>query len=183
MPGGYLINQGADCLISVTNNSDEALYNLEVYDHENGDISGMLIAVIPTLLPHKTEGIPYTMWVTEMDASKGKMTNYATVDWTDPATGETQTFTSNEIEIDTKEGVYGGVTVAKSIVLPDPQENMGAQLLKEVAIKTNEGAGDGTTTAAVLCQAMLKEAFKNLEAGAEPMALRRGMRAGASRAR
>ncbi|MBE6969405.1 MAG: molecular chaperone GroEL [Ruminococcaceae bacterium] len=69
-----------------------------------------------------------------------------------------------------------GVTVAKSIVLPDPQENMGAQLLKEVAIKTNEGAGDGTTTAAVLCQAMLKEAFKNLEAGAEPMALRRGMR-------
>lgn len=69
-----------------------------------------------------------------------------------------------------------GVTVAKSIVLPDPQENMGAQLLKEVAIKTNEGAGDGTTTAAVLCQAMLKEAFRNLEAGAEPMALRRGMR-------
>ena len=69
-----------------------------------------------------------------------------------------------------------GVTVAKSIVLPDPQENMGAQLLKEVAIKTNEGAGDGTTTAAVLCQAMLKEAVKNLEAGAEPMALRRGLR-------
>ncbi len=114
MPGGYLINQGADCLISVTNNSDDTLYNLEVYDHENGDISGMLIDVIPTLLPHKTVDIPYTMWVTETDASKGKMTNYATVDWTDPATGETQTFTSNEIEIDTKEGVYGGVTVAKS---------------------------------------------------------------------
>ena len=74
-----------------------------------------------------------------------------------------------------------GVTVAKSIVLPDPQENMGAQLLKEVAIKTNEGAGDGTTTAAVLCQAMLQASFKNLEAGAEPMALRRGMkRAGES---
>ena len=69
-----------------------------------------------------------------------------------------------------------GVTVARSIVLPDPQENMGAQLLKEVAIKTNEGAGDGTTTAVVLCQAMLQAAFRNLEAGAEPMALRRGMK-------
>ena len=69
-----------------------------------------------------------------------------------------------------------GVTIAKEIELEDPYENMGAQLVKEVATKTNDVAGDGTTTATVLAQAMVKEGMKNLEAGANPIILRRGMK-------
>ena len=69
-----------------------------------------------------------------------------------------------------------GVTIAKEIELEDPFENMGAQLLKEVATKTNDVAGDGTTTATVLAQAMVQEGMKNLEAGANPIILRRGMK-------
>ena len=68
-----------------------------------------------------------------------------------------------------------GVTIAKEIELPDPFENMGAQLVKEVAIKTNDIAGDGTTTATLLAQAMVREGLRNLAAGANPMMLRRGM--------
>ena len=67
-----------------------------------------------------------------------------------------------------------GVTIAKEIELEDPYENMGAQLLKEAATKTNDVAGDGTTTATVLAQAMVNEGFKNVAAGADPMALKRG---------
>jgi len=68
-----------------------------------------------------------------------------------------------------------GVTIAKEIELEEPFENMGAQLLKEAATKTNDVAGDGTTTATVLAQAMVNEGFKNVAAGADPMALKRGM--------
>ena len=68
-----------------------------------------------------------------------------------------------------------GVTIAKEIDLEDPFENMGAQLLKEAASKTNDAAGDGTTTATVLAQTMVTEGFKNVAAGANPMALKRGM--------
>ena len=69
-----------------------------------------------------------------------------------------------------------GVTIAKEIELEDAFENMGAQLVKEVATKTNDVAGDGTTTATVFAQAMIKEGMKNLEAGANPIILRRGMK-------
>ncbi len=69
-----------------------------------------------------------------------------------------------------------GVTIAKEIELEDPFENMGAQLVKEVATKTNDVAGDGTTTATVLAQAMIHEGVKNLEAGANPIVLRKGMK-------
>ena len=69
-----------------------------------------------------------------------------------------------------------GVTIAKEIELEDPFENMGAQVVKEVATKTNDVAGDGTTTATVLAQAMVQEGMKNLEAGANPIVLRRGMK-------
>ena len=69
-----------------------------------------------------------------------------------------------------------GVTIAKDIELEDAFENMGAQLVKEVATKTNDVAGDGTTTATVLAQAMVQEGMKNLEAGANPIVLRRGMK-------
>ena len=68
-----------------------------------------------------------------------------------------------------------GVTIAKEIELEDPYENMGAQLVKEVATKTNDVAGDGTTTATVLAQAMINEGMKNLAAGANPIVLRKGM--------
>src|SRR5438105_15472467 len=68
-----------------------------------------------------------------------------------------------------------GVTVAKEIELSDPYENMGAQLVKEVASKTNDVAGDGTTTATVLAQAILTEGLKNVAAGANPMTLKRGI--------
>lgn len=69
-----------------------------------------------------------------------------------------------------------GVTIAKEIELEDGFENMGAQLIKEVASKTNDVAGDGTTTATVLAQAMVHEGMKNLEAGANPIVLRKGMK-------
>ncbi len=75
-----------------------------------------------------------------------------------------------------------GVTIARSIVLADPVENMGAQLIKEVALKTNDGAGDGTTTAIVLAQCLLHEAFRSAAAGADLMALRRGIQSGAAAA-
>ena len=68
-----------------------------------------------------------------------------------------------------------GVTIAKDIDLEDPWENMGAQLVKEVASKTNDVAGDGTTTATVLAQAMIREGLKNVTAGANPTLLKRGM--------
>ena len=70
-----------------------------------------------------------------------------------------------------------GVTIAKEIELSDPVENMGAQLVKEVATKTNDVAGDGTTTATVLAQAMVKEGLRNLAAGAQPMDLKIGIEA------
>src|SRR5215475_13596820 len=68
-----------------------------------------------------------------------------------------------------------GVTIAKEIDLPDAYENLGAQLVKEVATKTNDIAGDGTTTATVLAQAMVREGLRNVAAGANPTALKRGM--------
>ena len=71
-----------------------------------------------------------------------------------------------------------GVTIAREIELEDPYENMGAQLAKEVATKTNDVAGDGTTTATVLAQAMVTEGLKQVAAGAAPMAIKRGMDAG-----
>ncbi len=70
---------------------------------------------------------------------------------------------------------HDGVTVAKEIELDDPYENMGAQLLKEAATKTNDAAGDGTTTATVLAQAIVNEGLKNVAAGANPMLLKRGI--------
>src|SRR5215475_4910772 len=68
-----------------------------------------------------------------------------------------------------------GVTIAKEIELANPYENLGAQLVKEVATKTNDIAGDGTTTATVLAQAMVREGLRNVAAGANPSALKRGM--------
>ena len=73
---------------------------------------------------------------------------------------------------------HDGVTVAKEIELEDPYENMGAQLLKEAATKTNDIAGDGTTTATVLAQNIVNEGLKNIAAGANPMLLKRGIEAG-----
>ena len=68
-----------------------------------------------------------------------------------------------------------GVTIAKEVELDDPFENMGAQLVKEVSIKTNDVAGDGTTTATLLAQALIREGMKNVTAGANPMILRKGI--------
>jgi chaperonin GroEL len=86
------------------------------------------------------------------------------------------------VAIDKKFGspsvTHDGVTVAKEIVLEDPFENMGAQLLKEAATRTNDVAGDGTTTATVLAQAIVTEGLKNLAAGANPMQLRQGIEKG-----
>src|SRR5438270_2377251 len=67
-----------------------------------------------------------------------------------------------------------GVSIAKEIELEDPQERIGAELVKEVAKKTDDEAGDGTTTATVLAQAMVKESLRNVAAGANPMHLKRG---------
>ena len=75
-----------------------------------------------------------------------------------------------------------GVTIAKEIELADPMENMGAQLVKEVATKTNDVAGDGTTTATLLTQAMVREGLKNLAAGANPMIMKKGIKAAADAA-
>src|ERR687894_1109727 len=71
-----------------------------------------------------------------------------------------------------------GVTIAKEIELQDPFENMGAQLLKEAATKTNDIAGDGTTTATVLAQAIVHEGFRNVTSGANPLQLKRGVERG-----
>src|SRR6476620_10725082 len=68
-----------------------------------------------------------------------------------------------------------GVSIAREIELDDPFENMGAQLVKEVATKTNDIAGDGTTTATVLAQALVKEGLRNVAAGASPLSLKRGI--------
>ena len=68
-----------------------------------------------------------------------------------------------------------GVTIAKEVELEDPFENMGAQIIREVATKTNDIAGDGTTTATVLAQAITREGLKNLSAGANPMVMRKGI--------
>ena len=73
---------------------------------------------------------------------------------------------------------HDGVTVAKEIELQNPYENMGAQLLKEAATKTNDVAGDGTTTATVLAQTIVNEGLKNVAAGANPMLLKRGIEKG-----
>src|SRR5688500_1510196 len=70
---------------------------------------------------------------------------------------------------------HDGVTVAREIELQDPFENMGAQLLKEAATKTNDAAGDGTTTSVVIAQAIVNEGLKNVAAGANPMLLKRGI--------
>src|SRR6266446_3972970 len=75
-----------------------------------------------------------------------------------------------------------GVTVAKEIELRDALENMGAQMVKEVASKTSDMAGDGTTTATVLAQAIYREGAKNVTAGANPMALKRGIEKAVERA-
>ena len=76
---------------------------------------------------------------------------------------------------------HDGVTVAKEIELKEPYENMGAQLLKEAATKTNDIAGDGTTTATVLAQAIVNEGLRNVEAGANPMLIKRGIEAATER--
>src|SRR5882724_329421 len=86
------------------------------------------------------------------------------------------------VAIDKKWGAptitHDGVTVAKEIELQDPFQNMGAQMLKQAATKTNDVAGDGTTTATVLAQAMVTEGLRNLAAGANPLLLKRGIDAG-----
>src|SRR5688572_27831086 len=74
-----------------------------------------------------------------------------------------------------------GVTIAREVELDDPYENMGAQLAKEVATKTNDVAGDGTTTATVLAQAMVREGLRNVAAGASPLSLKKGMEAAVAR--
>src|SRR4030066_724211 len=83
------------------------------------------------------------------------------------------------VAIDKKWGaptvVHDGVTVAKEIELEDPFENMGAQLVKEAASKTNDVAGDGTTTATVLAQAMAEGGLKNITAGSNPMMIKKGI--------
>src|SRR5207248_4659259 len=75
-----------------------------------------------------------------------------------------------------------GVTIAKEVELEDPWENMGAQLAKEVATKTNDVAGDGTTTATVLARSMVKHGMRNVAAGANPMSLKKGIEKGVAAA-
>ncbi|MBO5006442.1 MAG: chaperonin GroEL, partial [Clostridia bacterium] len=75
-----------------------------------------------------------------------------------------------------------GVTIAKEIELEDPMENMGASLVREVATRTNDAAGDGTTTATLLAQALIREGMKNVTAGANPMVLRKGIQKAVDRA-
>jgi len=95
------------------------------------------------------------------------------------AVGSTLGPKGRNVALDKKWGAptitHDGVTVAKEIELEDPYENMGAQLLKEAATKTNDVAGDGTTTATVLAQAIVSEGMKNVAAGANPMLLKRGI--------
>src|SRR6266481_8562037 len=98
------------------------------------------------------------------------------------AVGTTLGPKGRNVAIDRKFGsptvTHDGVSVAKEIELEDPFENMGAQLLKEAATKTNDIAGDGTTTATVLAQAIVNEGFKNVTAGANPLLLKRGIERG-----
>src|SRR3546814_7040603 len=75
-----------------------------------------------------------------------------------------------------------GVSIAREVELDDPFENMGAQLVKEVATKTNDIAGDGTTTATVLAQALVREGLRNVAAGTSPMSLKKGIEAEIGRA-
>ena len=86
------------------------------------------------------------------------------------------------VGIDKKYGgptiIHDGVTVAKEIELKDPYENMGAQLLKEAASKTNDIAGDGTTTATLLAQAIVNKGLQNVTAGSNPMMVRKGLEKG-----
>src|SRR5881409_2381445 len=86
------------------------------------------------------------------------------------------------VAIDKKWGAptitHDGVTVAKEIELADPYQNMGAQMLKQAATKTNDVAGDGTTTATVLAQAIVHEGFRNVTSGANPLQLKRGVERG-----
>src|SRR5438552_2189036 len=95
------------------------------------------------------------------------------------AVGVTFGPTGGNVALDKKWGgptvVHDGVTVAKDIDLQDVFENMGAQLVKEAASKTNDKAGDGTTTATVLAEAIFREGLKMIAAGADPMALSRGI--------
>ncbi|MGM0400034.1 MAG: TCP-1/cpn60 chaperonin family protein, partial [Chloroflexota bacterium] len=97
------------------------------------------------------------------------------------AVGSTLGPKGRNVALDKKWGApnitHDGVTVAKEIELEDPFENMGAQLLKEAATKTNDVAGDGTTTATVLAQAIVNEGLKNVAAGANAMLLKRGIEA------
>ncbi len=93
-------------------------------------------------------------------------------DYTDAAAPDAPVLVTND-----------GVTIAKSITLPDPVQNMGAQLVKQAAMAANDAAGDGTTTAIVLAQAILGEAFRTITAGADPLALRRGIQAAGKAAR
>ena len=82
---------------------------------------------------------------------------------------------SNQKNLSVPHVTKDGVSVAKEIELEDKVENMGAQMVKEVASKTNDIAGDGTTTATVLAQAIVREGLKNVAAGANPMDLKRGI--------
>src|SRR6266511_4488092 len=95
------------------------------------------------------------------------------------AVGATLGPKGRNVAVDRKFGspmiTHDGVSVAKEIELEDPFENMGAQLLKEAATKTNDIAGDGTTTATVLAQAIVNEGFKNIAAGVNAMQLKRGL--------
>ena len=95
------------------------------------------------------------------------------------AVGSTLGPNGNNVVLEKKWGAptitNDGVTIAKEVDLEDPYENMGAQLAKEVASKTNDVAGDGTTTATVLAQSMVNEGMKNVSSGVNPMEVKRGM--------
>ena len=103
----------------------------------------------------------------------------AGIDKVADAVGSTLGPNGNNVVLEKKWGsptiTNDGVTIAKEIELKDPFENMGAQLLKEVASKTNDVAGDGTTTATILAQAIFKEGLKNVVAGANPMRIKKGI--------
>src|SRR5512142_3003502 len=98
------------------------------------------------------------------------------------AVGATLGPKGRNVAVDRKFGsptiTHDGVSVAKEVELEDPFENMGAQLLKEAATKTNDIAGDGTTTSVVLAQAIVHEGLRNIAAGANPMLLKRGLERG-----
>ena len=90
--------------------------------------------------------------------------NLQNASYSDPARADSHVLITND-----------GATISKSLVLDDPLENMGVCLIQEIASKVNAAAGDGTTTAIVLTQAILHSAFRNLAAGADPVAMRRGI--------